>query len=356
MEIYFDNAATTKPITPPSFEEWGNPSSPHIKGIEAERKLVAARRELAKILGCAQEEVVLTSGGTESNNLAIVGLALANKRKGITFLASHSEHPSVLEPLKFIQSQGWGNVCISDYKQWPEVCDNHSHLVVATTHVHHETGDIIPIKNFRQKYPGATILVDGAQGFCKEEIPDADIYTFSGHKIHGPAGCGGMKIKRGIRIIPLLHGGGQEGKLRPGTENLQGVLHMTHAATAQNSNRLKNHEHVSQIKQVLCRLKGSINHVGETSPYILNMSFLGIKGEILVHALAEKGLYVSMGAACNSKKNAGSTLESMGFTKELASSAIRLSFSATNTIEEAKKAKEIISNTVYKLQNLLNGM
>jgi len=353
MHIYFDNAATTEPCFCQK-NTWGNPSSPHQPGIAAERELNAAREEMAKTLACTPSEVVFTSGGTESNNLAIIGLALANKRRGITFLAQPFEHPAILEPLKFIQSQSWGGVCISPSNQWQQIADNNTGtLVVATSHIHHETGDIAPLQEIRKNYPNAIIVTDGAQGFCKEEIPkEADIYTFSSHKIHAPAGCGGMKIKRGLRLVPLMYGGGQENKLRPGTENLQGILCMAKASYELSANRLVNHAHVTEIKNILLSISKA-NHLEQTSPYILNQSFPGIKGEVLVNALGRKCLYVSTGAACSTKKSNSTTLEKMGFPQQIADSAIRLSFSHKNTVEEALMAKKIIEETVVELKTLL---
>jgi len=358
MGIYFDNAATTRPL-PFDTDVWGNPSSPHSLGLAAERKLHEARQTLADILCCKHSEVFFTSGGTESNNIALLGLAYANRRKKITFLAQPYEHPSVLEPLKFIKEQGLGQVKIVQFQEenYQPIDTNQGLVVVAVSHVHHETGDIPDLQKIKSQHPKAVIFIDGAQGFCKENIPTrvADIYTFTGHKIHGGSGAGGLMVRAGIRLVPLMHGGGQEQKLRPGTENLQGILHMAYAADWLQKNNKTNHSHVTEIKKILQNVCGTtVNQSAQTSPYILNLS-TGVKGEILVHALAEKGVYVSTGAACHSRKGTNTTLEAMGYPRERAETAIRLSFSHLNTQEEAYRAKKIIEDTIAELKKLLKG-
>lgn len=368
--IYFDNAATTQPTITPQI--YHNPSSPHALGIKSERALRDARVKIASAL-CASgnlpsalthaslpahipvpEEIIFTSGGTESNNLAILGYALANKKNGISLTSATYEHPSILAPVRFAQEYGWATQCVQ----------NKAHLF-SVSHVNHETGDINDIAaisaEIKKNNPSSVIHVDGAQGFGKENIclHLIDMYSFSGHKCHGPTGTGGLWIKKGIRLTPLLHGGGQENNRRSGTENVSAIVQMAEAAKLLSQNKQANHVHVAKLKSILESLQDAlpdvcVNSLSRTvSPYILNLSFLGVKGEILVHALSEKGLLVSMGAACNSRKRAKSALEIMGFDIEIAQSAVRFSFSPYNTIAEAGQAHDIVIDTVKRLRNVM---
>jgi len=363
--IYFDNAATTSPFAVP--KTYYNPSSPHTLGISAERALRDARKTVATVL-CnpmatsrqtvidatihipAPDEVIFTSGGTESNNLAILGCALTNQRHGIDITSKPYEHPSILAPIRFAQDRGWAGQSQSKTS------------LLCISHVNHETGDINDIgaiaTQLKKNNPYAMIHVDGAQGLCKEDINlhNIDMYSFSGHKVHGPTGTGGLWVKKGVNLTPLLYGGGQEGNLRSGTENVTGIIQMATAIEYMHKEQRKNHSHVTKLKSTILNLQNALPdvHVSalgkNVSPYIINISFLGVKGEILVHALSEKGVYVSMGAACNSRKRVKSALEIMGFPQEIAQSAIRLSFSPLNTQSEAEQACDIIYDTVKRLR------
>jgi len=356
--IYFDNAATTPPIyTQNNF--FANPSSPHALGLTAERALTTARQLLSKIINCKPSEIIFTSGGTESNNLAIVGYALANSRNNITFMAQPWEHPSVLEPLLHIKHTGLADILLAPHQEWVH-CKAQNRFAVIS-HINHETGDIHDIakiaKSLKADSRRTIVMVDGVQGFCKEpiDLTNVDLYSFSGHKNHGPTGTGGLMSQ--IRLNPLFYGGGQENKLRPGTENVSGILAMAEAA--QTLYQAENN--VSQIKNIMLTLVEDLPNVhvnqlsNNGSPYILNLSFLGTKGEPLVHLLSEKGLYASMGAACLNRKNTKTALEVMGFSKETAESAVRFSFSHLNTVEEATRAKEIIIQCVTQLRKMLGA-
>jgi len=361
--IYLDNAASTPLLKYNVKEILGNPSSPHALGIAAEKNLNQARKQLSSILKCLSSEVVFTSGGTESNNLAIIGLAMANRRKSITFFAQPWEHPSVLEPLKFVKEQGLADITLAPYEDWVSRTTTSTPIAIIS-HVNHETGDINDITaiaaTLKQKYPQAVMIVDGAQGFCKEPLNlfNIDIYTFSGHKFHAPTGTGGLMKRNNIRLTPLFYGGGQENKLRPGTENVNAIAQMARTAETLTNNFANNHAHVSAIKSTLVEIchilpYAHINSLHTISPYILNMSFTGLKGEVLVHALSKKGIYTSMGAACKSRKNSKTSLEAMGFSRERAESAIRFSFSHMNTIEEVVAAKAAIVECVQSLRQII---
>ena len=360
--IYFDNAATTQPFNTPGI--FYNPSSPHSKGIEAEKALVAAREKIAVALGPSsnQGEVIFTSGGTESNNMAIIGYALSQLRNPIFLVANPYEHPSVLVPMHFSCEQSWASGFYPDIKE-----RYMGPSLIALSHVNHETGDINDVNavaaKIKKNNPNAVILVDGVQAFCKENInlDGIDFYSFSGHKCHGPTGAGGLWIRKGMRIVPSLYGGGQENGLRSGTENVAGIVQMADAVHMIHDNIAANKVHAANVKEVFLGLKDMLPRVsvnslgGEASPYILNMSFLGVKGEILVHALSEKGIYVSMGAACRSRKKARPALEIMGFSSEIAESAIRFSFSHLNTVEEAETVRDIIIDEVTRFRKILGG-
>ena len=347
--IYFDNAATTPLCTAARerlLQDYANPSSPHILGLESERALKGAAKDMAQMLSCHSDELIFTSGGTESNNIGILGAALAlqsarGNRNRLHIMAGRQEHPSVLEPLAYLSSLPGFSIGHEMQEDTAMIC---------ISQVSSETGDIFKV----QKPPGVLLFVDGAQAFCKiPHQPQADIYTFSGHKFHGPMGVGGLMIKRGLRIAPLTYGGGQQSGRRPGTENVPGILAMVAAAKEMQAADIPK---ILNIKNIMSSLAEEVpeTHINQatdfSSPFILNMSFLGIKGETLTNMLSSEGLCVSMGTACRSaKKETG--LSAAGFSKERAESAIRMSFSIMNTVEEAGIAKDLIKSCVAKLRS-----
>jgi len=301
--------------------------------------------------------VIFTSGGTESNNIAVLGHVLQHIRQGTALASFPYEHPSILAPIAFAIARSWARGVGMD------AIPPQGQVLVSVSHVNHETGDINDIAAIsaqaKAANPNAIVLVDGAQGFSKEPIPAcANIYTFSGHKCHAPTGVGGLWVGSGVRLTPIQHGGGQENDYRPGTENVSAIVQMAGAVKDLCANMAVNSTHVSKIKAEIASLQNilpdvSVNSQGEsTSPYILNMSFLGVKGEVLVHALSEKGLYVSMGAACRSRKRARPALQLMGYGAHIAESAIRLSFSHLNTLEEAHTACELIEAEVRRFRKM----
>ena len=352
--IYFDNAATTFLCDAARniflSNKFGNPSSSHILGLEAERAVKKAAKDISEILVCYSEELIFTSGGTESNNLGIMGVAFAlrssrGRRRPFHILASNQEHPSVAEPLKYLASLPGFSVTFAAPTEWEmHICEDTALICIAQ--VSSETGDILDIGQLKHN---AVVFVDGAQGFCKIPRPEwADIYSFSGHKIHGPMGVGGLMVKKGIRIQPLMYGGGQQKQIRPGTENVMGILAL---AVAAKEVCASDHGKAAKIKEILSDL-GEVNQKSDwASPYILNMSFPGIRGETLTNLLTSRGCYVSQGSACrNNAAKKESPLVFMGFNKKRAESAIRLSFSIMNTEEEARRAKEIIKDCIMELK------
>jgi len=366
--IYFDNASTTPPMQALRDLEipFGNPSSPHGLGILAERAIADSRRQIADILSCHPSDVAFTSGGTESNNLAIIGFALANRRNSVKILAQSWAHPSILEPLRYVDSEGLAEVEILSAplsKSMASKLTAEENLVLISQ-MNHETGDIFDVAglaaDFRRKNPHITVHVDGVQGFCKMpmDLYNVDMYSFSAHKIHGPAGVGGLMV-RNTRLMPLLYGGGQERYYRSGTENVEGIIKMAYVIKNLHESQSAYHSQMCEIKSELSKIQDElpgvhVNCIGEnTSPYILNLSFDGIKGEILVHLLSEKKIYASMGAACRSRKKEVSSLEAMGFTKERAQSAVRFSFSHMNTVAEACQVREAVAASVAQLRRVL---
>ena len=368
--IYFDNAATTLPLSKPH-DIYYNPSSPHNLGIISERRLRNAREKIAAILNCNVNELIFTSGGTESNNIAILGYALSNTRQDVNLLCLPYEHPSITAPMQVAHERGWAIYSALNYNNIPD-----GNILCSLSHVNHETGDIHDIKMIttiiKNKNPKAIIHIDGVQSICKEDLwlENIDLYSFSGHKCHGPSGTGGLWIRKGLRITPIIHGGGQENGLRAGTENVTGLVNMAEAIIIMHKNLYNNHRHVYSIKEILMQLCDDLpdvtintyrsllhgndaDYICGSSPYILNMSFLGIKGEVLVHALSRKDIHVSMGAACNRNKRVKTALEQMGFSTAIADSAIRFSFSAYNTKKEAEIVRDTVITEVTRLRKYL---
>jgi cysteine desulfurase len=354
--INFDNAATTDAL--------GNPSSPHLLGINAERQLNAATDKIASLIGCRSDEIVYTSGGTESNNLSILGAAASLAPKGGVILTTPGEHPSVTEPLRYIADGGKFKIVEAPVNKWNDYL-NKDVVFASCTHVNHETGEINNLEHaaslIKKFNPKIVFHADGAQGFCKEtaQLSGVNLYSFSAHKFHGPSGIGGLIIKRGTKVKPLFFGGGQQRNLRPGSINMPGVLAMSDAIEASYRDMSERQRHVSNIKNVILEIANVlpdvfINAAGpDVSPYILNLSFTGIKGETLVHMLSEQGVYVSMGAACSTKKNNVFPLMRMGYSKERAESAVRFSFSYLNAIAEAEAAKHVIIKSVTTLREVI---
>jgi cysteine desulfurase len=383
--IYLDNAATTPPIHPHALDGdafFANPSSPHAMGIAAERALSTARKTLADILFCKPKEITFTSGGTEANNLAILGYALARRKANVplAIFAEPWAHPSVLAPIRRAAEiktatehiatprvNAFGEAAGIPVWDIPKT----GAVLICLSHINHETGDVTDVtaisREIKKMNPHAVLLVDGAQGFCKdinatETYKAADMYTFSGHKIHAPTGTGGLLVRGGIKLAPLLYGGGQENDLRPGTENAAGIVRMAHAALYQHGNLHGLYNQVKALRDSLAdmiqEIPGAVvntlrkNACAESSPFILNISFPGTKGEVLVHMLSERGICVSTGAACKARKRDKSTLAHMGFPREIIESAIRVSFSHLNTPDEILKTRSALAACVAQLRKI----
>ncbi len=379
MEVYLDNCATTRPrkevveeINYMLYEVYGNPSSLHRKGFEAEKKVENARNIISTFLGVRDNEIYFTSSGTESNNMAIQGIVEKLSKRGNHIITTKIEHPSVLNIVKCYETNGydvtyldvdeWGYV---DLNQLEESVSNRT-ILVAVMLVNNEVGIIQPINKIREiiskKNKITKLHVDGVQALGKISLDlksiQCDTFSFSGHKIHGPKGIGGLYVKKGLILTPIVFGGNQEFGLRSGTENTPGIVGFGKAVELISNNYRQESKNILELKNYfISRLKNEINDIkvnshlhNESVPHILNVSFLNIKGEVLLHYLEEHGIYVSTGSACssnNKSKGKSKTLEAIGLSDNEIEGAIRFSFSFSNT-------KEQIDYTIDKLKISVN--
>jgi len=378
--IYLDNAATTKPldsvcqtINLMNSEFYGNTSSLHSFGFESEKMVSKTRNILADILAVKSESIYFTSGGTESNNIAILGYLKANAKRGKHVITTSIEHPSVSEVFKQLETQGYEvsllNVDangIIDYKQLEELIRPDT-VLISIMMVNNETGakqDFSKISSLRnRKNPKAVIHSDCVQAFGKFNIkPESigiDMLSASGHKIYGPKGIGFLYIKKGVRVLPIMYGGGHEKALRSGTLNSSAIAALYHAVLYAKENMNANLEWVKGLKLLLWESLSSLKnavHLGFSefaSPYILNVSFENVKSEVFLHHMAERGIYVSSGSACasNSKnKKHSHVLTAMGVNPKLIDGSVRFSFSTFNTREEIEEVAQVAIEIVQKIK------
>ena len=382
MEVYLDNAATTKVtesvknIMAKTLEEdYGNPSSLHTKGLEAEIYLRNAKEIMAKQLKVEEKEIIFTSGGTEANNLAIIGSAFANKRAGNHIISSNIEHPSVYNAMSFLEEQGFrvsyipvdnkGKLKLDELEK--EI--NEDTILVSIMYVNNEIGSVqdIPLisKIIKDKNPKALFHVDGVQAIGKYIIypkrQGIDMLSISGHKIHGPKGVGALYVRDRVKINPLTFGGGQENEMRSGTENVPGIAGLGQAISDIYDNYEEKIEYLYKVKRQFIEgieeLDSQIGDIyingvaprgesmclpksyepNDTVPNIVSVGFKDIQAEVLLHALGERGVYVSSGSACSSNHPAISgTLKAIGVEQELLKSTLRFSFSFETRPDEIK--------------------
>jgi cysteine desulfurase len=358
--IYFDNSATTKPykevihaFTKVNEDYFANPSSIHALGGKVESLISKSRKQVAGLLGIKETEVFFTSGGTESNNLALKGTALQYRNRGRHIITSAIEHPSILETCGQLEKLGFhitylpvdstGCVKVKDVMD----AINDETILVSIMHVNNEVGSIQPIEEIGKAlhaYPKVIFHVDHIQGIGKVPLSlyqsGVDLCSISGHKIHGLKGTGMLYIKEGLEISPLLSGGEQERKIRSGTENTGGIVSF---AKALRLHFERSERELGEMKKLNSYLRDQLKEIegitihspDAAAPHIVNFSVQDIRGEILVHALEEFDIYVSTTSACSSKKNVPSrTLLGMGVAESLLDTSIRVSFSFENTIEE----------------------
>ena len=375
MEVYLDNSATTRCfdevadyVAKIMMLDYGNPSSMHLKGVEAERYIRYAKDTLSRILKVNEKEIVFTSGGTESDNLALIGTAMAYARRGNHLITTKIEHPAILQTMQYLEGQGFevtyldvdevGQVRIEDLQRAlrPDT------ILVSVMHTNNEIGSLMPLQEIgevvKSYHPNIVFHVDGVQGFGKAVIHPKklkiDLLSVSAHKIHGPKGVGFLYINEKVRVLPILFGGGQQKGMRSGTENVPGIAGMAMAADKMYANLEEDCNRMRHLKQLFIDGISDIPEVyvnGKTdedsAPHIVSVSVAGVRSEVLLHALEEKGIYVSAGSACASNKpQTSATLLAIGVKKYLLDATFRFSFSVLTNEEE-------ISYTVKALHELI---
>lgn len=379
MEAYFDNSATTKCyegvkdlVVKLMIEDFGNPSSMHHKGVEAEKYVKGAAKTLAKILKVTEKEILFTSGGTESNNFALIGAAMANKRSGNHIITTAVEHPSVEQPVEFLKGQGFevtilpvderGVVKLEEL----EAALRPDTILVSVMYVNNEVGAVMPIEQIgklvHEKSPKALYHVDAIQAFGKYRIYPKklgiDLMSVSAHKIHGPKGVGFLYINEKAKVQPQILGGGQQGGMRSGTDNVPGIAGLAAAAEEIYKNLDQNVEHLYALKERMAKGLAKIENITingmalrDGAPQILSVSFHGIRSEVLLHTLEEQEIYISAGSACSShKRKMSATLTAMGMPAAQMENTVRISFSEENTEEEVDYCLEVLNRIVPMLR------
>ena len=380
MEIYLDNSATTKPyqevvdkMVLALTTQYGNPSSIYKKGIEVEREIKEIRRNIARSLGAKETEIYFTSGGTECNNTIIRSVVNLNKKTKNHIISTVIEHPSVLNTLKDLEADGFevtylpvgkdGKISLEDLKN----AIKKETILVSVMHVNNEIGTIQPIeeigKYLKSLDEKVYFHVDGVQSYAKIKFRPSryniDFMSVSGHKLHGPKGIGFMYVKENNRIKPLLTGGGQEIGIRSGTENVPGIYGIGEAVRILNQDLEGTIDKVRGLRDLLKEeILANIDNVKINSPedgvcHVLNVSFRGVRGEVLLHYLEQKEIYVSTGSACSSKKKGSHVLNAIGLTPDEIEGAIRFSLSDLNTKEEIMKTVEVLKESVSDLRMII---
>ena len=371
MEAYFDNSATTRvldsvkdAVVNAMTVDYGNAAARHMKGVEAERLIKEARAEIAKSLKVQEKEILFTSGGTESNNTALIGAAFANQRAGKHLITTGVEHASIYNTMEFLREQGfeitylpvdsYGCISLEELSQ----AVREDTILVSVMYVNNEIGAVEPVeeisKVIKAKNPKTLFHVDAIQAYGKYVIrpkkQGIDLLSVSGHKIHGPKGVGFLYIDEKAKVRPLLFGGGQQKGMRSGTENVPGCAGLGAAVREVYTDHEAKIERMYQLRERLIaglkELPGvTINgHEGrENAPQIVSASFEGVRSEVLLHALEDRGVYVSSGSACSvNHPGVSGTLKGIGVKKELLDSTIRFSFGLFNQPEEADYCLEVL--------------
>ena len=384
MEAYFDNSATTRVfdsvkdvVVKVMTEDYGNAAAKHLKGVEAENYIKEARSIIAKTLKVQDKEILFTSGGSESNNMALIGTAQAYKRAGNHIISSNIEHASVYRPLEYLEEQGFevtylpvdhqGHIDLKELEGAlrPET------ILVSIMYVNNEIGSVEPIeeisKVIKKKNPDTLLHVDAIQAYGKLEIypkrQGIDLMSVSGHKLHGPQGVGFLYIGEGVKIKPLIYGGGQQKGLRSGTENVPGVAGLGEAVKEVFTNHQEKLDNLYGLKDYFMTRIHELDGVWlnsqpgrESAPQIVSVSFEGIRSEVLLHALEEKEIYVSSGSACSiNHPGVSGALKGIGVKKELLDGTLRFSFVLFNTREEIDYAMEALKELLPILRRYKRG-
>ncbi len=378
-EIYLDNSATTRVFPEVAelmnrifLEEYGNPSSMHHKGVEAEKELREARETLAQILKVKEKNLFFTSCGTESDNLAIIGAARAASRRGKHLITTQIEHPAVLETMKYLETEDFEITYLpvdQDGLVSPEAVAQavrKDTILVSVMHTNNEIGALEPIAQIgeaiKAQNPQTLFHVDAVQGFGKARIypkrMHIDLLAASGHKIHGPKGVGLLYVGDNVRIRNILYGGGQQGGMRSGTENVPGIAGIALAAKLLYERFDEEQQRLRSMKDAFIQRVSAIEGVhingrtGEDSAaHIISLSVEGVRAEVLLHALEDKGIYVSSGSACASNRpHISETLQAIGTPQAYLDSTIRLSTSVMNTMEDMEAAAQALEELLPMLR------
>ena len=386
MEAYLDNSATTR-VCPEAaaivqqlmLEDFGNPSSMHRRGVESEKYVRRARETLASLLKVREKDIYFTSGGTESDNWAVFGTAEAARRRGRHLIISSLEHPAVSAPVQHLEEQGYEVTRLSADREGRidldelEAAVRPDTILVSVMYVNNETGSVQPVaeaaKAVHRKNPDTWFHTDAVQGFGKYRIlpkrEGIDMMSVSGHKFHGPKGTGFLYIDERVKLKPLIYGGGQQNGMRSGTDNVPGIAGLAAAAGAVYRDREETERHMTALKKKLTEGLLSMDNVringmsdpaswydtGLHAPHIVNASFIGVRSEVLLHTLEDRGICVSAGSACSSHKRAGSpTLTAIGCTKEEMESSLRFSFAGTTTEQEIDWTLQTLLDVVPMLR------
>ncbi len=379
MEIYLDNSATTKCYREVSelmhkimCEDYGNPSSMHIKGMQAESYVREAKEIIARNLKVNEKEILFTSGGTESDNIALIGSCMANYRAGRHLITTKIEHPAILQTMKYLEEQGFevtylpvdenGRIRLEDLER----AIRKDTILVSIMHTNNEIGSLQPVEEagslIKKKNPSIIFHVDAVQGFGKFRIwpkrMNIDLLSVSGHKIHGPKGTGFLYINEKIKIKPIIFGGGQQKGMRSGTENVPGIAGLARAVELIYADLDREVDTLYRLKERFIEGIGKIPDVKingltgkDSAPHIVSVSIRGIRSEVMLHALEDKGIYVSAGSACASNKpQTSATLKAIGVEKDLLDSTIRFSFSVFTTAEEIDYTLKVMYDVIPMLR------
>ncbi len=379
MQVYLDNSATTKCYDEVAelvcrimCKDYGNPSSMHHKGVEAEQYLRYARETLARLMKVNEKEILFTSGGTEADNIALIGTAMAHHRRGRHLITTRMEHPAVLQTMAYLERQGFevtylpvdreGRISLQELER----AVRKDTILVSIMHVNNEIGSVQPVAEagalIQRCNPQTLFHVDAVQGFGKFRIypsrMDVDLLSVSAHKIHGPKGVGFLYIKDGVRVNPVIYGGGQQKGMRSGTENVPGIAGLARAAELVYAELDRDVERMYELRRMLIEGVSRIEDVKvngcpgrDGAPHIVSLSVRGVRSEVLLHALEEKEIYVSAGSACASHKpQISDTLKAIGVERDLLSSTIRFSLSVFTTAEEIEYTIQALEEMVPMLR------
>ena len=382
MEVYLDNSATTRCfadvaalMTKIMCEDYGNPSSMHNKGMEAENYIRYAKEIIAKNLKVNEKEILFTSGGTESDNLALIGTAMANQRAGKHLITTCIEHPAIMQTMQYLETQGFsvtylpvdknGIISLMDLQR----AIRKDTILVSIMHTNNEIGSLQPIAEagalIKRINSNIVFHVDAVQGYGKFRIlpkkMGIDLLSVSGHKIHGPKGIGFLYISEKIKIKPIVYGGGQQKGMRSGTENVPAIAGLARAVEEIYQNLDTDIDTMYQIKQHFVEEVSKIDDVKingltgrDSAPHVVSVSIRGIRSEVMLHSLEEKGIYVSAGSACASNHpTISATLKAIGVEKDLLDSTIRFSFSVFTTMEVINYTIETLCDMIPMLRKYM---